>query len=125
MSGYHLTVILVIATIRYKPTAHVQKKVNQAWKPKQVVQAKGIETHDDVQSTTMQDEPSRELLPKLDMPVTPVIPGKDDGWRLVSRRKGSTRSPVRNVGLAQVHTGSVSVLSEGSGGVEGGSSAIT
>lgn len=118
-------------TTRFKPAAHVQKKVHQIWKPQQSDQSKQVdkdkegEAHVGVAHSTMHGDPSLELMPQLDFPITPLVPVQDDGWRVVSRRKGSAKSPVSSVGLAQIHTRASSVLNEESGELEGGSSALT
>lgn len=73
----------------------------------------------------LQDESSKSLSPQLDMPITLIVPVHDDGWRVVSRRKGSANSLMRTVGLAQVHIGSSGVPCDGGGGMDEGNSDIT
>ncbi|XP_056685683.1 uncharacterized protein [Spinacia oleracea] len=89
-------------TTRLVPAAHAQKKVQKVWVPKQVVVVEEPKQASESVNVMVEDETSNEMDTSMDSVITPKAPIQDDGWRVVSRRRKVTSSPVHNTGLAQV-----------------------
>ncbi|XP_021862240.2 uncharacterized protein [Spinacia oleracea] len=79
-----------------------QKKVQKVWVSKQIVVVEEPKQVSESVNVMVEDETSNEMGTSMDPVITPKAPIQDDGWRVVSRRRRVTSSPVYNTGLAQV-----------------------
>lgn len=92
-------------TTRFRPAVPNQKRVMKVWRPKQTVQNQSAKTKEPPVTVTVNPvvAPNTNIVPDTQPPQH--VPAQDDGWRVVTMRNKEARTPITQVGLAQVQEG--------------------